>query len=101
MQALQPPDTSESADGVSVSPEPTQIQKDVDLIGGSVNLTQDRVGLNKGGVTATQSDTSSMTSSQPKVYVDMVITPQGPELASINYNQLKSHCQTLLHQANR
>ena len=36
-----------------------------------------------------------------KVYVEMMITPYGPELASINYNQLSESCETAMRQADQ
>jgi len=53
------------------------------------------------GVSANQLGANGSVATGNKVYVEMMITLYGPELASINYNQLSESCETALRQADQ
>ena len=53
------------------------------------------------GVSANQLGANGSVATGNKVYVEMMITPYGPELASINYNQLSESCETAMRQADQ
>ena len=57
-------------------------------------VTSHQIGV-KGGLSPSNSVSGS------KVYVEMMITPYGPQLASINYDELLQTCLSLLPQANK
>ena len=53
------------------------------------------------GVGANQLGVNGSVATGNKVYVEMVITPYGPELASIDYNQLTENCEAALRRADQ
>ena len=81
------------------------------LTNGDVNVTQLRQPMIhnrvsspvQNGVVSTQNGVSmnqnGVSGSENKVYVEMVITSGGPELASINYEQLEQSCETSIQLA--
>ena len=64
-----------------------------------VSSTQNGVSSMQNGVSMNQDGVNGSVASSNKVYVEMVITSDGPELASIKYDQLEQSCEASIQLA--